>query len=350
MAPDGREDTLIQMINDNRIEGLVTRVERVTRKIVEQCPTLRVIQQHGTGMDNIDIAAATAHGVRVQNVPDGNISVAEHVVMSILALSRNLVQADKAVRVGNWKYRETNIPHVDIPYPIVVSDMNAEACDKLHIKFPDRVTAAKSLQECVDRSEWIIIAVWPNAGEEVLRSLTFRPNHKIINIMFDKTVEQVASWINCKVDTLLHMIPGTFLSFYPGPIVQCPPTPEAAEIFGHIGKIINVDSRYQAAVFGSITGCFAPMFAIMNYLIDWAVSEGVPSDAATKYVTNMFAAVCQEVCGKDRAGVHTMATVSTPGGINMLALELITKAGGFQAWVDAMKPVMIRTAGSIPKE
>ena len=112
MAPDGREDTLIQMINDNRIEGLVTRVEQVTRKIVEQCPTLRVIQQHGTGMDNIDIAAATAHGVRVQNVPDGNyISVAEHVVMSILALSRNLVQADKAVRAGNWKYRETNIPH-----------------------------------------------------------------------------------------------------------------------------------------------------------------------------------------------------------------------------------------------
>ena len=238
----------------------------------------------------------------------------------------------------------------DTPYPIVVSDMRAEACAKLQEKFPDRVTAAKDLQECVDKSDWVIIAVWPQAGEEVVRSLTFRPTHKVINVMFDKTAEEVSSWMNCKVDTILHMIPATYLSFYPGPIVQCPPTPEAAEIFGHIGKIVNVNSRYQAAVFGAITAGFAPMFAIMDGLIDWAVSEGVPTDAATQYVTNMFAAVCQEACGKDKDGVHYMATVSTPGGINMQALELIGKAGGFQAWVDAMKPIIVRTAKDIKKE
>ena len=167
--------------------------------------------------------------------------------------------------------------------------------------------------------------------------------------MFDKTVEEISTWMNCKVDTMLHMIPGTFLAFYPGPIVQCPPTPEAAEIFGYIGKIVSVKSRYQAAVFGSITGCFTPMFAILDHVIDWAVSEGVPADAATEYVTNMFAAVTQEACGKDRAGVHTMATVSTPGGINLQALDLITKAGGFNAWVAAMKPVLDRTAENIPR-
>lgn len=238
----------------------------------------------------------------------------------------------------------------DTPYPIVVSDMRTETCEKLRERYPDRVTAAENLQACVDKSDWIVIAVWPQAGEEVLRSLTFRTDHKVINVMFDKTVEEVTSWMNCKVDTLLHMIPGTYLSFYPGPIVQCPPSPEAAEIFGHIGRIVNVESRYHAAVFGSITGCFAPMFAILDHLIDWAVSEGVPADAATTYVTSMFAAVTQEACGKDRAGVHTMATVSTPGGINLQALDLIGRAGGFRAWVDAMRPVLVRTAGSIPKD
>lgn len=155
--------------------------------------------------------------------------------------------------------------------------------------------------------------------------------------------------MNCQVDTMLHMIPGTFLSFHSGPIVQCPPTPEAAEIFGHIGKIINVDSRYHAAVFGAITGCFAPMFAIMDHLIDWAVSEGVPTETASEYIANLFAAVCQEACGKDRKGIHTMATVSTPGGINLQALDLIGNAGGFQTWVDAMKPILERTTGSISK-
>ena len=235
------------------------------------------------------------------------------------------------------------------PYPIIVSDMRQEACEKLEQQFPDRVTAAKSLQVCVDHSDWIVIAVWPQAGKEVIESLTFRPDHKVINVMFDKTVEEISTWMNCKVDTMLHMIPGTFLAFYPGPIVQCPPTPEAAEIFGKIGKIVSVESRYQAAVFGAVTGCFAPMFAVLDHLIDWSVSEGVPEGAETEYYTYIFAAVTQEACGKDRAGVHTMATVSTPGGINLQALDLITKAGGFDAWVNAMKPVFARTAENIPK-
>ena len=238
----------------------------------------------------------------------------------------------------------------DTPYPILVSDMRPEACAKLAEKYPDRVTAAESLQSCVDQSDWVVIAVWPEAGEQVLRSLTFRPTHKVINVMFDKTVEELRPWMNCEVDTMLHMIPGTFLSFCRGPIVQCPPTPEAAEIFGQIGEIVNVNSRYQAAAFGSITGLFAPIFAVMDRVIDWAVQEeGVPEDAATKYVTNMFSAVCQEACGKGRAGVHYMATVSTPGGINMQALDILNAAGAFGAWYEVLKPIMVRTAGSIPK-
>ena len=70
----------------------------------------------------------------------------------------------------------------------------------------------------------------------------------------------------------------------------------------------------------------------MDHVIDWVIAQGVPADAATTYVTNMFAAVCQEACGMDKEGVHHMATVSTPGGINMQALELLDAAGAFTAW------------------
>ncbi len=112
MAPNGEEDTLVRYINENGCEGVVTRVEQITRRIIESCPGLKVIGQHGVGLDNIDVQAATEHGVKVLNVPDGNyISVAEHVMLAVLALSRDLVNADKAVRAGNWKFRETNIPN-----------------------------------------------------------------------------------------------------------------------------------------------------------------------------------------------------------------------------------------------
>lgn len=238
----------------------------------------------------------------------------------------------------------------DVPYPLIVSDMRPEACEALRQRFPHRVSTAASLQECVDRSDWVVIAVWPQAGEEVIRSLRFRPEQKVINVMFDKTIEEIRTWMNTDVKAMLHMIPGTYLAFYPGPIVQCPATSEAAEIFGHIGKIVNVESRYQASVFGSVTGLFAPIFAVMDHVIDWAVEQGVSADAAASYVTGMFAAVCTEACGKTREGVHTMATVSTPGGINMQALELLENAGAFRAWTETLEPIMARTAAGIPRD
>lgn len=110
-APDGEEDTLIEYINKHSVEAVLTRVEKITRNIIESCKGLKVIGQHGVGLDNIDVAAASENGVLVLNVPDANyISVAEHAMMFILALSRRLLMADSSVRNGNWKFRETNIP------------------------------------------------------------------------------------------------------------------------------------------------------------------------------------------------------------------------------------------------
>ena len=112
MGQDGSEAGLIRQINEHQIEALVTRAEQVTRKVIESCPSLRVIGQYGVGLDNIDVAAASENGVMVLNVPDGNfISVAEHVMLSVLCLSRSVVNADEAVRAGEWSaYREAHSP------------------------------------------------------------------------------------------------------------------------------------------------------------------------------------------------------------------------------------------------
>lgn len=111
MAPDGREETLISIINEHQATGLLPRVEMITRHIMENCPSLRVIAEPGVGLDNIDVNAATDNGIVVLNVPDGNYTtVAEHAVLFILACAQNLIRADKNVRSGNWRYRDTNLP------------------------------------------------------------------------------------------------------------------------------------------------------------------------------------------------------------------------------------------------
>ncbi|HWB72623.1 MAG TPA: phosphoglycerate dehydrogenase [Egibacteraceae bacterium] len=65
---------------------------------------LKVIARAGIGLDNVDVRAATARGVLVCNAPQSNvISAAEHTVALLLALARNIPQADRSLRAGQWR-------------------------------------------------------------------------------------------------------------------------------------------------------------------------------------------------------------------------------------------------------
>ena len=111
IAKDGKDDTLISCIKKNRASALIPRTEKITRKVIENCPTLEVIGQPGAGVDNIDVDACTENGIQVVHAPFGNaVSVAEHTMMFILALSRNLTVWDTRVRRQDWRLRDTFLP------------------------------------------------------------------------------------------------------------------------------------------------------------------------------------------------------------------------------------------------
>src|SRR5213594_700154 len=84
--------------------GLVVRSEtRVTEDLLSAAPGLRVVGRAGTGVDNIDVAAATRRGVVVMNAPGENtIAAAEHTLSLMLALARNIPAADRSMKAGQW--------------------------------------------------------------------------------------------------------------------------------------------------------------------------------------------------------------------------------------------------------
>lgn len=111
VAPNGAEETLIRCIQENRANAIIPRVERITRRIITTCPILEVIGQPGVGVDNIDVMACTENGIPVVYAPQCNAaSVAEHTLMFILALSRNLVTWDGRVRRDAWHLRNSFLP------------------------------------------------------------------------------------------------------------------------------------------------------------------------------------------------------------------------------------------------
>src|SRR6266446_4329759 len=96
-------DALREAIRD--CDGLIVRSEtKVTAELMDAAKKLRVIRRAGVGVDNIDVAAATARGIVVMNAPDGNtITTAEHTIALLVALARSVAQANSSLKSGKWE-------------------------------------------------------------------------------------------------------------------------------------------------------------------------------------------------------------------------------------------------------
>lgn len=99
------EDALLADID--QYDAIITRTQPVTAELIAAAERLKVITKHGAGVDNIDIEAATDHGVIVSNTPGENTtSVAEHTVMLLLSAKRNVIRADRATRNADWRRQD----------------------------------------------------------------------------------------------------------------------------------------------------------------------------------------------------------------------------------------------------
>ena len=96
-------DQLIEIIGD--YDGLAVRsATKATAKVIEAAHNLKVIGRAGIGVDNIDVPAATAKGIIVMNTPFGNaITTAEHAISLMMALARQIPQANASTHAGKWE-------------------------------------------------------------------------------------------------------------------------------------------------------------------------------------------------------------------------------------------------------
>ncbi|KAM9850825.1 D-3-phosphoglycerate dehydrogenase [Aulostomus maculatus] len=85
-------------------DGLVVRsATKVTADVINAASNLKIIGRAGTGVDNVDVDAATRKGIIVMNTPSGNtISAAELTCALLMSLSRNVPQAVMSMKAGNW--------------------------------------------------------------------------------------------------------------------------------------------------------------------------------------------------------------------------------------------------------
>jgi D-3-phosphoglycerate dehydrogenase len=101
-------------------EAIVVRLAKIPRSLIEAAPNLKLISRHGVGCDNIDVEAATEHGVIVATVGLANApSVVEHTIALIFALAKRLPEFDRAVREGDYM-RKMKLDAQDVAFRTVL--------------------------------------------------------------------------------------------------------------------------------------------------------------------------------------------------------------------------------------
>ena len=99
-------EELLEIIPD--FDALIVRsASKVTAEVIEAAKNLKIIGRAGVGVDNIDVAAATAKGIVVINSPGGNTNAAtEHSFAMMLAMARHIPVANETLQKGEWNRKK----------------------------------------------------------------------------------------------------------------------------------------------------------------------------------------------------------------------------------------------------
>ena len=86
---------------------VVRGATKVTAQVIAAADNLKVVGRAGTGLDNVDIRAASERGIVVMNTPGGNsVTTAEHTVSMMMSLVRNIPQANASMKQGKWEKKK----------------------------------------------------------------------------------------------------------------------------------------------------------------------------------------------------------------------------------------------------
>ena len=98
------EDEIMEAAKD--VHGMTVRTANISRKIIENSKNLSIVSRHGVGYDSIDVNALNDCGIPLAIAAHSNmISVAEHAMFMLLALSKNVFYYDKFARKADWSTR-----------------------------------------------------------------------------------------------------------------------------------------------------------------------------------------------------------------------------------------------------
>ncbi len=225
---------------------------------------------------------------------------------------------------------------------IYISSRNINIAKKLNKKFRS-ITVLKDNQEIIDKSSVIFLGITPNVGNKILPKLKFSKNKKVISLISTINLEKLKRFT--KVKDIVRATPLPPIEIKRGPIIICPPSRFAKNIFKYLGKVLEIRNEKLSYKFWSTASLMAAYYEILNTSSKWLVKKGINKKFADTYIAELFLALSQDALNKSSQGYKKLVADSqTPKGLNMQVLNELKKGKFFTKFTKALENVNKRVS------
>jgi len=193
-----------------------------------------------------------------------------------------------------------------------------------------KIIVSNDNQEIINRSKIIFLAITPEIGRKVIKTLKFKKSHIVISFISTINLKDLKNYIkiNCKI---VRAIPLPPISLGVGPIPIYPPNKKVKNFFDKIGKTIEINNENLSLNFWTMSSMMAPYYEMLSYLSLWLTKKGLNKNKAEKYITSLFLGLSKNANQNSYKNLQELVNKSqTPKGLNEQALRELKKLNFFK--------------------
>lgn len=224
---------------------------------------------------------------------------------------------------------------------VLLTERTKERSSRLARAFSN-VEVFNDNQTIVEQGECVVLAVMPEQLSDVLSTLRFRNDHRVISVVAGASLEVLRTLVS-PAEKVYRAIPMPPAERGIGPIPICPPDASVEALFDRIGTAVPVRNERQFQAFAAGSALMATFFELVSSAARWLEKEGVPPKEAALYATSVFHALSTMTTEVSADRLQQMSTEClTAGGLNEQILQELRQQSWFDAVNERLDRIMIR--------
>lgn len=234
-------------------------------------------------------------------------------------------------------------------HSIYLSPRNPQIARDLAARFSG-VSIASSNQGVLDASETVILAIRPQIVRDVLSSLRFRPDHRVISVVSSLSLGAISD-LASPAARIVRAVPLPSAAERRSPTAIFPSDPVVIDLFAAVGAAFAVDTEREFDALCAATATIASQFAFEEAIVSWLVQQGIPREKAGSYIARIWSGLALAAGQLPERNFQSLAADhATQGGINEQLLSYLEKQRVFENISEGLDAILqrIRSASRLP--